>query len=610
MKKRITLMAFLAVISGILLAGCGCSKKSEATKEAQESEETEKEGSGKANEEKAEIPEISPAPERIIGILMPSDQLDSRWAVDADVFISTLEEKGYKADVRFAGNDPSLQKQQLISVLEEKPEAIIVTPVDVYGLSEEMKSVSDAGLPVFSYDRLVMNTDALSYYITFDTRAAGQAAGKEILERTGSDKDTDKSTDKDTDVSQKYAEFIAGPDHSGEALFFFNGIMETLNPSLQDDRLVCRSGNTAFSDALIPGTTARTIDRRMRMIMDTYDPDLPDVICTSSDSYAVAAAEYLEDQGIEPGGEDWPLITGVGCNLDAVRMIIDGRIGFSIFMDNRRLAKLCADTVTSYLEGDDPDVSDYSQYDNGIKIVRTITYDSEIISKDNYQMLVDDGYYHAFEIIGDHSATQDEQTEEQQLQKTEEQAVNDSALSEGTKEEPLKENEASSESSGAKDIKTQAEAGVKGSSESSETEEKEAQAEAEGKGSSESSGSEEKEGQAEAEGKGSSESSGSEEKEGQIKAEEKGSGKSSESETVETLSKTDGEKTEQKSDLKKDPDRINAAGSVPAAESKNTGLLTEEGALGIEPSKAPETGLGMEISGKPGAGLALELAGD
>jgi len=49
--------------------------------------------------------------------------------------------------------------------------------------------------------------------------------------------------------------------------------------------------------------------------------------------------------------------------------------------------------VDALLKGEKPEISDYEQYDNGTKIVGTVTSDIQLIDADNYQMLVDDGYY-------------------------------------------------------------------------------------------------------------------------------------------------------------------------------------------------------------------------
>ena len=54
--------------------------------------------------------------------------------------------------------------------------------------------------------------------------------------------------------------------------------------------------------------------------------------------------------------------------------------------------------VDTYLSGEKPEVTNYEQYDNGKKIIGTYTCDPEIIDKDNYQMLLDNGFYTEEEI--------------------------------------------------------------------------------------------------------------------------------------------------------------------------------------------------------------------
>ena len=44
-------------------------------------------------------------------------------------------------------------------------------------------------------------------------------------------------------------------------------------------------------------------------------------------------------------------------------------------------------------EDETPEVSDYQQYDNGLRLVRSITCESEYVDQDDYQKLVDSGYY-------------------------------------------------------------------------------------------------------------------------------------------------------------------------------------------------------------------------
>ena len=51
------------------------------------------------------------------------------------------------------------------------------------------------------------------------------------------------------------------------------------------------------------------------------------------------------------------------------------------------------------------DINNYSQYDNGVKIIGTVTCDGKLIDKDNYQILVDNGFYLAEMIAPEASPT-------------------------------------------------------------------------------------------------------------------------------------------------------------------------------------------------------------
>ena len=47
---------------------------------------------------------------------------------------------------------------------------------------------------------------------------------------------------------------------------------------------------------------------------------------------------------------------------------------------------------------EDPEVNDYEQYDNGVKIIGTYLCEPQIIDGDNYEILIDNGYYDEEEI--------------------------------------------------------------------------------------------------------------------------------------------------------------------------------------------------------------------
>ena len=95
------------------------------------------------------------------------------------------------------------------------------------------------------------------------------------------------------------------------------------------------------------------------------------------------------------------MITGYGSEAQAVKDIAAGKMSFTMFMDRKELAKGGAQMAIDYLTGEKVDVKDYSQYDNGVKIVGTFTCGAQMIDKDNYQILVDNGTYTEDEIAPD-----------------------------------------------------------------------------------------------------------------------------------------------------------------------------------------------------------------
>ena len=92
------------------------------------------------------------------------------------------------------------------------------------------------------------------------------------------------------------------------------------------------------------------------------------------------------------------MITGVGCDAEAVKTIASGRMEFSIFMDPRTTAEECENMVDAYLiqeedsEAEDPEVNDYESYDNGVKIVGAYLCEAQVIDGDNFEILIDNGF--------------------------------------------------------------------------------------------------------------------------------------------------------------------------------------------------------------------------
>lgn len=413
MKKRAVCMLLGVILTGTLFTGCG---KNKATEAASESAQTEKEGTGeesaeasstdtkedeksadnktdaksdtKATQEDAEEEEKASDTEakEKIAVLLPDDQ---NWSRDAKELELQFQEDGYDPVLLYADNDSSKQVSQIQQMTEEAVSAMVIAPVDPYGLSDALAEVKDAEIPVFSYDDLIMDTNAVKYYVTFGGRQVGQMIAQHIIDVEELDKVQEAK-------ESRTIEFLMGSLDDTQALFLYNGVMEILQPYFDDGTLVCKSGKISFDDTGILRWSTDLAKSRMADILASgyADGGAPDIICTGFDNAALGAEEALEEEGVIPGTENWPLISGSGCDAEGVKRIAEGKQTFSIFMDRRELADQCEDMVNVYLHGeDDPEVNDYEQYDNGVKIIGSYLCEPQVIDQDNYEILIDNGYY-------------------------------------------------------------------------------------------------------------------------------------------------------------------------------------------------------------------------
>ena len=417
MKKRAVCMLLGVLLAGTMFTGCG---KNEATEAASESAQTEKEGTGEQTEETAsddkkdskssdsksdakkdetaeqkdtdasadeeETTDTTEEDKEKVAVLLPDEQ---NWSRDAKELEVQFQEDGYEPVILYADNDSSRQVSQIQQMTEDEVSAMVIAPVDPYGLSDALASVKEADIPVISYDDLIMDTNAVKYYVTFGGRQVGQMIAKQIIDSEELDKVQEAK-------ESRTIEFLMGSLDDTQALFLYNGVMETLQPYLDDGTLVCKSGKTSFDDTGILRWSTELAKSRMADILESSYPDgdTPDIICTGFDNAAMGADEALEEAGIAPGTETWPLISGAGCNADGVRRIAEGKQTFSIFMDRRELADQCEEMVNVYLHGeDDPEVNDYEQYDNGVKIIGSYLCEPQMIDRENYEILIDNGYY-------------------------------------------------------------------------------------------------------------------------------------------------------------------------------------------------------------------------
>lgn len=321
-----------------------------------------------------------------VGVAMPT-QSSERWINDGANMKSKLEALGYTVEMQYAEDDVQAQVSQIENLIANGADALVVAAVDSSALVNVLGQAKANDIPVIAYDRLLMDTDAVSYYATFDNKGVGTAIGKYIEE------------EKDLKAAQAEGksytiEFFMGSPDDNNALFLYNGVMEVLQPYLDDGTLVCKTGRTSFQDTCILRWSQETAQQWCENYLSGFYADEKlDIACTAFDGFAYGVRAALEGAGYKVG-EDWPLITGQDAELMAVKNIISGYQTMSIYKDTRLLADKCVTMVQAVLEGTDPEINDTAQYNNNVLTVPSYLCTPVAVDKENYkELIVDGGYY-------------------------------------------------------------------------------------------------------------------------------------------------------------------------------------------------------------------------
>ena len=115
---------------------------------------------------------VSAEEQKTVGILMPT-QSSERWINDGANMKKQLEEKGYKVELQYAEDDTAMQVSQLENYVGKGVDCLVIAAIDSGVLVNAEAQAKEAGIPIIAYDRLLMDTDAVSYYATFDNKGVG-----------------------------------------------------------------------------------------------------------------------------------------------------------------------------------------------------------------------------------------------------------------------------------------------------------------------------------------------------------------------------------------------------------------------------------------------------
>ncbi len=383
MKNARLFLLLIVALAMMILVACGGTTTTETP--AEEAAATE----APAEEPAAPAAEVSGK----VGIVLPTKD-EPRWVQDETRFRAALEEAGYEVEILFSQGDSAKERANVEDLVTKGMQVLIITPQDGTAAAAAAEAARDAGVKVISYDRLIRDTDAVDYYVTFDSIAVGAQQAQFLVDNA------------EGEGNPLY--LYAGAASDNNAFIFFEGAWGVLQPKIADGtfRIINSSEAVALQDK--PELTRDEMASIINQVTTNWDfntaknlaeanltaapaEDKGDVfILAPNDGTARAIADaFAADTDVTSF-----LVTGQDAEQASVQYIIDGKQSMTVFKDVRTLVDDAIAAAVALLAGDAPNAT--GSYNNGVIDVPAIQSPVVTVTQDNVvAALIDSGYYSA-----------------------------------------------------------------------------------------------------------------------------------------------------------------------------------------------------------------------
>ncbi|TCD54308.1 sugar ABC transporter substrate-binding protein [Alloscardovia theropitheci] len=332
----------------------------------------------------------------VIGVSMPTKS-EERWNKDGNNLKAKLEKAGYKVNLSFADDKPAQQNADIENMVNNNAKVIVVAAKDGTAVGPAVEKAKEAGAKVIAYDRLIMNTKAVDYYVTFQLEKVGELEAKYIIDQLGLEKGA---------TGPFNIELFTGSPDDNNAKYFFKGAWDLLKPYFEKGVLVSPSNHgggvnaqstvdNTWQKISVQGWKTAQAQTDMESILDsTYaHGEKLDAVLSPYDGITQGIINAIQQKrpDMKPGTDSWPVMTGQDAMEIAIANISKGLQGETVFKDVNELADAVYNMVVEIAEG--KEVSGINgKFNNGVIDVPSKLLEPVSITKDNLSDLVKAGY--------------------------------------------------------------------------------------------------------------------------------------------------------------------------------------------------------------------------
>ena len=359
MKKLISLLLVLVMVLG-LCAGCGAKNELD------------------------------------IGIVLPTKDED-RWLADEATFKQLIEEKGYKAEIMYSQADPAIEKSNVEALIEKGVKVLLICPFDGAAAASTVEMAKEEGVQVISYDRLIMGTDAVDYYVAFESAKIGEAMGQYLVDQAAA-----------YGGSGLNLYLYSGALTDNNSFTYFQGNWNALQPKIADGTFIVRNSEVAMQYKDIKDLSYDQLYEIMQSVDTEWTPSVAKSLAEANLTNASAEEKALsfitapDDNTARAVADAFMADADVKefriCGADgvegSVQYLIDGKQDMTVYCNPAMIAVSAMELAEKLIAGEK--VESAETINNEAIDIPVIRCDVQPVTRDNLvEVWLDAGVYDA-----------------------------------------------------------------------------------------------------------------------------------------------------------------------------------------------------------------------
>jgi D-xylose transport system substrate-binding protein len=301
-----------------------------------------------------------------IALLLPENQTPRYESADRPYFEEKVEDLCEDCEILYsnATEDPSKQQSQVEAALTQGADVLVLDPVDAASAAASVEKADAQGVPVLSYDRLVLGAE-VAVYVSFDNVRVGELQAESLSEKL-----------KEDGSSKGPIVKINGDPADSNAALFKEGSTKGFESS----------GVQIAKEYDTPEWSATNAQNEMQQAITAIGKDGFAGVYAANDDTGGGAIAAMKSAGINPTERP---TTGQDATVAGVQRILAGQQYMTVYKAIKPQASISAEIAVDLAEGKEvPKGKITDELDNEAGKAPSILLEPVAVTKDNIKQTV------------------------------------------------------------------------------------------------------------------------------------------------------------------------------------------------------------------------------